>query len=77
MMYHACCGWSGEEADLEKEYVDGFLVAIVCPKCKANSPWALYEDEANAADSPDVPEYIPRNRDKNKETVSKRLRMWS
>ena len=77
MMYHACCGWSGEETDLAKEYVDGFLVAIVCPKCRADSPWALYEDDPYEPEAPDEPEYIPRNRDNNKEAVSKRLRMWS
>lgn len=77
MLHHACCGWAGEESDLAKEYVDGFLVAIVCPKCRANSPWAIYEDASDAPDDPDEPTYVPRNRDNNKAALNRRLRMRS
>jgi hypothetical protein len=76
MLSHGC-GWSGNEADLEKEYVDGFLVAIVCPKCRAASPWGIYEDAPDDPDTPEEPVYVPRNRDNNKGAGNKRLRMWS
>ena len=70
------CGWKGPASELKLDYWQGILCSASCPRCGGDWPF-LFDEWDDMVDEENHPEWEPTNREKNLESLGKRLRMWS
>ena len=75
LRWNHTCGWSGTERELVIEMWKGIVCGTSCPKC--GDGWPVLFDEWDEEVVDGDHEWKPTNRDQNRESLSKRLRMWS